>query len=96
MSVDRSSRTYGPGLLPQMRHELQGREEADSAGRREVVAEHDRRIERIAAAAKVSGYRGELDAEPDYRAWERAAREAAGRGQDQINQIGHGGGQSIQ
>ena len=70
----------GRELLPQMRRELQERGECED-GWRHARAEHDRRIEQIAAAAKVSGYQAELEAEPDYRAWQQARQQAAQRGQ---------------
>ena len=69
--------TPGPATLPRLRRELRERAEADSAGRREDVAEYDRRIKHLVGAARVSGYEAALEAEPAYRAWAQATRTTA-------------------
>ena len=59
-------------ILPQMRDELRARDEADGAGRIQLAAEHDRRIRTLAGLANLTGRLAEINADPDYQAWDKA------------------------
>ena len=88
-------------ILPQMRDELRARDEADGAGRPQLAAEHDRRIRTLAGLADLNGRLAEVNADPDYQAWDKAigtgmkAREQRREIEQAQRQSQGQGGQSI-